>query len=248
MVQWHKNTMLLLCLNLAFVFLCFSQEDNYKKITDSITAKLKRISGHTYDISGTDIDRQIIEDHKIALVDTFFVEKIKNPYYTLGGCFIFLASDVENRYPEPPGFIGIYKIETDSILWRSVDLPSHFSSGALGNVDATCELNRDGKVEIIIGQLMGNLGICHQLWVFNWDGKNGKLITQLDSYGESEIMYWGDKYNIKDVDGDGIYEIQGKWEKGDGSDTKITVTYAWNGSLYGKWGKSSKYLLKGKKK
>jgi hypothetical protein len=240
--------MLLLCLILASVFLCFSQEDDYKKITDSIIAKLKRITGHAYYISGTDIDRQIKEDLEIALVDTFFEEKIKDPYHTLAGCFIFLASDAENSDSEWPGFIGIYKIELDTILWLSVKLPNHFSSGALGSVDGTGELNRDGKVEIIIGQLMGNLGISHQLWIFSWDGKNGKLITQLDSYGESEIMYWGDKYNIKDVDGDGIYEIQGKWEKGDGSDTKITVTYAWNGSLYGKWGKSSKYLLEGKKK
>jgi hypothetical protein len=232
----------------VFVLTCYAQENKYETIIDSITAKVEKLTGHKYYFSGTDVDREIIEDHEMTLKDPYFKEKIRDPYHTLSGCFIFLASDAEHTYPTLPGFIGIYEIKMDSILWLSVPLSKHFSSGALGSVDGTGELNRDGKVEIIIGQAMGSLGTDHQLWIFNWDGKDGRLITQLDNFGQPEIMYWGDKYDIKDVDGDGICEILGKWYKDDNSEKMTTVTYSWNGSLYGKWGKSSKYLLKGKKK
>ncbi|HUI30298.1 MAG TPA: hypothetical protein VLX91_08770 [Candidatus Acidoferrales bacterium] len=248
MTRALKATVILLCLNLATAITSFSQGDNYEAITDSIAAKVKRITGHTCYISGTDIDRQIIEDHETALKDPYFEERIKDPYHTLAGCFIFLASDAENSDSSMPGFVGIYNIKLDSVLWRSVPLSSDFSSGALGSMDATGELNRDGKVEIIVGQATGNLGVNHQLWIFNWDGKDGKLITQLDSLGRSEIMYWGDEYEIKDVDGDGIYEILGEWYKNYDSDKMTTIMYSWNGSLYGKWGKSSRYSLKEKKK
>jgi hypothetical protein len=244
MTQWIKNSILLLCLNLTAVILCSSQEDSYKKITDSITAKVKRETGHAYNISGTDVDQQITDDREIASKDPFFKEQIKDPYHTLAGCFIFLASDRENQYPALAGFIGIYDIKKDSLLWHSVPLSVDFSSGALGSIDATGELNQDGKVEIIIGQATGNLAITHQLWIFNWDGKNGKLITQLDRYGKPEIMYWGDKFHIKDVDGDGIYEILGKWYEKHDSDTMSTIVYAWNGSLYGEYGMSSERLCK----
>ncbi len=244
----NRNVIFFSLLDFVSLTVCFSQVDIYRKVTDSIIAKVKKETGHIYNISGADIDQQIVEDRETASKGPFFKEKIKDPYHTLTGCFIFLASDGENIYPELPGFIGIYDIKKDSLLWRSVALSQDFSSGALGSIDATDELNQDGKVEIIIGQATGNLAINHQLWIFNWDGKNGRLITQLDRYGKPKIMYLGNTFDIKDVDSDGNYEILGKWYKGDGSDTKVTVVYAWNGTLYGKWGKSSKYLIKGTKR
>jgi hypothetical protein len=114
-------------------------------------------------------------------------------------------------------------------------------------VEETDELNGDGKVEIVIRQFHEPPG-TGQLWIFNWDGTTGKLITQLDKYGESTIMYSNEEYGLIDLDGDGIYEIQGVWYKTNDSDTKTEVTYSWNGSIFGKWGKSSKYFSSPKRK
>ena len=196
------------------------------------------MTGYPYDISGTEIDKALNDPE----------EKVKDPYHTLAGCFVFLAADAtDDILTRPKGFIGIYRIKTDSILWQSDLLVDDFSSGALGRLAETAELNNDGKVEIIIAQGK-EPSSTEQLWIFSWDGKSGKLITQLDNYGESTIMEYGEYYELKDVDGDGIYEIIGKWFKNDQATTKTQVTYSWNGTMYGKWGKSSKYFSSSKKK
>ncbi len=230
------------CLNLGSVLICCCQQDRYNAIVNSITGMLERINMNAYYVSGIEIDEAIKHPEESD-------GRIRDPYHTLAGCFLFLAEGKKNAdVDKEKGFIGLYRISVDSVIWQSELLSENFSSGALGSIDATDELNQDGKVEIIIGQATGNLAINHQLWIFNWDGKNGKLITQLDRYGKPEIIYWGDNFDIKDVDGDGIYEILGKWYKKHDSKAMTTVVYSWNGSLYGKWGKSSKYLLKGTKR
>jgi hypothetical protein len=230
-----------MCLNIANAITCYCQKDNYDSIVNSIANKVEKIFNHKYFISGIDIDKSV---NNPAEADG----KIKDPYHTLAGCFLFLAEgETDADLNKPKGFIGLYRCKTDSIVWRSVLLTDDFSSGALGRVAETNELNNDSKVEIIIAQGQEPSG-TEQLWIFSWDGNNGKLITQLDSYGESTIMDFGEYYELKDVDGDGIYEIQAEWYKDDKSDKKTVVNYSWNGTLYGKWGKTSKYLLKGKMK
>jgi len=235
-----KSIALSLCLNLSCVALCSCQRsDDAGRIRDSIARKVVTITGHNYDISGIEIDKSV---NNPAVSHG----QIKDPHHTLAGCFFFLAEDTEDPVSRrPKGFIGVYRIRTDSIIWRSDFLSSDFSGGVSGSVDVIDDLNRDGIDEIVVGQAKGNGG---QLWVFSWDGRSGKLITQLDDYGESAIMYWGDNYDLKDIDGDGILEIQGEWYKGDGSDDRITVIYAWNGTRYGLWANTSKSLLKGMNK
>lgn len=238
----HKVVPVLLLVGVVCSIKCFAQRSNYRAVIDSTTAKLEKLTGYTYDISGVDVDKSI-DNPEVSH------GKIRDPYHTLMNCFVFLAEDVEDDIlTRPNGFIGIYGIKDDSIVWQSVLLSENFSSGALGSVSATGELNRDGKVEIIIDQATGNLAVNHQLWIFSWDGKDGRLITQLDNFGRPEIMYWGDEYDIKDVDGDGIYEILGEWYENNNSQKRTTVVYSWDGSLYGKWGRSSKYLTEEKKK
>lgn len=236
------NIIVFVCVNAATFMICNCQENRYDTIVKSISGKLEKIRGNKYYVSGIEIDEAIKHPEETE-------GKIKDPYHTLAGCFLFIAEGQPNPdINKKKGFIGLYREKTDSIIWQSVLLTKNFSSGALGSVDATEELNRDGRVEIIVGQATGNLGVNHQLWIFNWDGKDGKLITQLDSLGRSEIMYWGDEYEIKDVDGDGIYEILGEWYENNNSQKRTTVVYSWDGSLYGKWGRSSKHLLEEKKK
>jgi hypothetical protein len=224
---------------MAFTMNSAAQEDRYDTITDSIAKKVKLLTNYAYDNSGIEIDKSV-NNQSVSH------GKIKDPYGTLAGCFIFLAEDTDDPLStRPKGFIGIYRVKSDSIIWRSALLSNEFADGVSGSVDATDELNRDGKVEIVIGQTKGTGG---QLWIFSWDGTEGKLITQLDNDGDSNIMYWGDDYDLKDVNGNGIYEIQGEWYKGDGSDAKVKVRYTWNGSLFGNWGKASQVFPSSKKK
>ncbi len=238
MVRPPGKSTLLLYLLLAYTASSPAQEKKYVEITDSIAAKVARLTGYKYDISGIEVDKSTKDPES----------KIRDPYHTLAGCFIFLAADIsDDILNRPGGFIGIYKIKADSIIWRSVALPKDFVCGVMGQVEETRDLLGDGKVEIIVSQLE-NPPAIQQYWIFSWDGANGQLITQLDDLGESVIMDWGEHFQIKDVDGDGVYEIQGWWYKDDSFTTKSRVTYSWNGTLYGKWGKSSRSLMKGRKK
>jgi len=236
-MQHSKNIVLSLCINLTIITTSYCKNDDYSIIVKSISNKLENISNHKYHVSGIEIDKSVNNPDEAD-------GKITDPYHTLSGCFLFLARGEESF---SKGFIGLYRCKTDSIIWRSVFLVDDFSSGANGRVLETTELNNDGKVEIIIAQSQEPSG-TEQLWIFSWDGTEGKFITQVDEEGESKIMVSGDFYEIKDVDNDGIYEILGEWYKNSGSKTMTTITYGWDGTLYGKWGKSSKYLHKGKHK
>jgi hypothetical protein len=230
-----KSILLVLCINTAIIMTSYCQNNEYDTIIKSITNKIEKIMYNKYHISGIDIDKSLNNPIEAS-------GKIKDPYHTLSGCFLFLADGHES---DSKGFIGLYRVETDSVIWQSVLLSDDFSNR--GRVVETNEINKDGKVEIIIA-LGKEPVMTEQLWIFSWNGANGKLITQLDKYGESMIMEFGEYYELKDMDCDGIYEILGKWYKSSNSKTKTIVTYAWNGSIYGKWGKSSKYLLKEMKK
>jgi len=211
----------------------YCQNNDHSIIVKSISNKLEKVFNHKYYVSGIEIDKSVNNPSKAN-------GKITDPYHTLSGCFLFLA---EGKESNSKGFIGLYRCKADSIIWCSVLLTDDFSSGARGRVAETRELNGDGKVEIIIGQAVGASGGGEELWIFSWDGTDGRLITQTDKYNQSTILVFWEYYEIKDVDGDGIYEILGE-----DTDSDKTLTYSWNGSLYGDWGKSSKYLLKGKKK
>jgi hypothetical protein len=238
MMNRYKSITIFLAVSAINITACYCQDCNDASIIDSITLQVKVLTGHDYHIAGIDVD---YANHTPSLKN-----KIKDPYHTLKGCFIFIAEAVEDTIPiQPKGFIGIYKKSANNILWNSnllsTNFTSEFSSGTAGGVEVTDELNQDGKVEIIIWQQWDNGG---QYWIFNWNGKNGNLITQLDHSGESVILFGGDGYELIDIDGDGIYEIQGLTL----NSIDKTVIYSWNGKLYGNWGKSSKYLLKGKDK
>lgn len=234
-MRYYIYVLIHLFLCLSVISTCYGQKNSYSVIVNSIATKLENILGYKYEVSGIDVDKTIKDP---SSSDT----KINDIYRTLADCFIFMASG-ESSLDTIKGLIGVYKIKSDSILWKSIPLPSDFSSDVLGRISEVREINRDGKDEIVIAEAKGAMGILEQLWIFNWDGLNGNLITQLDKNGESTILVSEGSYRIKDIDGDGIYEILGK-----DSDSDKTLTYSWNGSLYGKWGKASKYLLKGRRK
>jgi hypothetical protein len=238
-MSFIMKIILCLVLNFALVATCSSQEKNNKIVVKSIETQLEKEMNHHYEIRILDINKSI---NNPSVSDG----RISNPYKNLTNCFIFIAAAFpDSNLYKPKGFIGIYK--KDTILWQSGPLTKDLTTLG-GYVTLVDELNKDGKVEIVVSQdeLPGG-ATSNYLWIFNWDGRKGYLITELDKRGESKLAFMGE-YTFKDIDGDGIYEIQGEWYKDNNFDKTSRVTYSWNGSLYGKWGKSSKYLLKGKRK
>jgi len=224
---------------LALIFIwpvpSHAQFDEYGKIKESITRKLKVLTNYLYDVSVSNVDEEMKSAEK----------NIRDPYHTLAGRFIFMASTQNIDTINMSGLTGIYEPNTDSILWVSPPL-ADFSSG-MGRLIETRELNNDGQIEIIFGQGK-NPVMTEQLWIFSWNGKSGKLITQVDNYGLSTLMELGERYDTKDVDGDGVYEIIGYWYKDENAQTMSNVVYSWNGTLYGNWGHPSSYFRKTKKK
>ena len=211
---------------------------SYESIVDSITAKLQDTVTQGYSVSGIDVDRCLTNPGEC-------LGKIMDPYHTLSSYFLFLAEGPDDQgLNKPKGLIGLYSAGKGAIVWRSEFLTRYFSNGPMSMIEETDELNRDGKVEIVIGQAGGATGAVEIIWVFNWDGASGKLVTQLDQYGNPTIVTAGDSFRIVDTDGDGIFEITGA--DPDNLDRKII--YAWDGFRYGNWGKSSKFLVKVKQK
>jgi len=224
-------------LYLTFLSLCLSQDKINETVIHSIEIKIEKELHHHYDVRILDVNNSLNNP-------SISGGRIKDPYKNLKDCFIFLAASLpDSNLNKPKGFVGIYKIDT--ILWRSASLIENLSTLG-GFVTALDDFNKDGKVEIVVSENeLPNAITANYLWIFTWDGKMGECITELDEDGESRLAFMG-RYHFKDVDGDGIYEIQGKWYKNNNFDNISPVTYCWNGKWYGNWGKSSKYLLKGK--
>ncbi len=229
----QSRFLLNLLLSVGSIVNCTSQYVEDATIINCMEKKIERILHHKYEVLIFDVNKSL--SHTTPINGIFI-----DPYGTLSNSYIFLTDAIrDSNFVKPKGFIGICR--ADSIIWTSDLLTENFSSLS-ADISNICELNRDGRVEIVISQYSQSDGTWEYLWIFSWDGKNGKLITKLDDEGESTMKCRGN-YLLNDIDGDGIYEIQGK-----DPDSKKNVTFSWNGHLYGKWGKTSKYFLKGKKK
>jgi hypothetical protein len=171
--------------------------------------------------------------------------EIGNPYGTLTNCIIFTTT--RQGYPtqadSAEGVIGIFKQGT--IVWHSGG-----SLALLGNMSsdwiwAVKDINRDGKVDILVDWLAGmSFPRLRNLWIVSWDGIEGQIINARDQDGLSIIQSsetWN--FNLADVEGDGIWEIQGAHEPQNAADSLRKIpdtdyalyTYSWNGSLYGLW-------------
>jgi hypothetical protein len=237
----HQRIRFFICC--IFIFsgnIVYSQDSTYDIILQKIKNKIKITTSLQYYFGGLDIDKSI-RNPEIA------DGKIDDPYKTLVHCFLFVADGkLDSNYIRPKGFIGIYRMDLDSLIWCSEPVGGIIDIGP-DQIREVREINNDKKVEIITAGASGSLGQNEQLWVFAWNGKTGKLISRENKNGTSEIFALSEPdYSIVDKDGDGIYEICGKDYDAHGN--IIDVTYSWNGSLYGNWGKTSKYFHRSKNK
>jgi hypothetical protein len=215
-------------LYLVFSSSSICQENNDDSVFSKIDAKLLNELHQKYSTYGVNVDKSV-NNPKVAF------GKIHDPYHSLSGRIIFIASPEKGN--DIKTVFGIYSINGDSILWSVGFSPS----GVMGEISEAYEINNDDKVEIVLTFALEPAGLNQEVWVFNWDGVQGKLITQLDKYAHSVIVCNTD-YGTSDDDGDGIDEIHGYW-KNENDETEI-LTFSWNGLLYGKWGKTSKYFSK----
>jgi hypothetical protein len=165
--------------------------------------------------------------------------RISNPFGTLNRCYLFLAATEKAGKDDRKRSIGIYR--DNQIIWMSAQLPGSENYGYIDeDFTATKDLSRTGNVDIVVYFSDGtNPPSEHYLWIFSWDDSKGKCINKCNKNGETSMVSSG-SFEIVDVDGDGIDEIQSftsELKKGD--------TYYWNGSLYEK--RSSASALKDRK-
>lgn len=180
------------------------------------------------------------------------VGQIENPYGTLTNCYVFLANRETFSNPKDfaKGIIGIYK--NGQIIWQSDNkIKNNVKNGFIWSIK---DINRDGKVDIMTTwvstdswDILSNSGGVSPyvfLWILSWDGINGKMINQIGTKGESKIMISSNGiFTLADVEGDGIWEIQGDIFPVTAEDSlKVTeesnlipVTFSWDGHLYGRW-------------
>ncbi|MDI6804810.1 MAG: hypothetical protein QME58_13400 [Bacteroidota bacterium] len=213
-----KNVFLLLLL-VSFTFIissqyCFSQNSSYDSLKVLIDHQLQSILGLAYEVG------DIIEiDKTLGLVGGRVVDgEIEDPYGKLQHCVLFTASPPWDLRDELRNMVGVFK--DGSVLWHSDTLIYGVSGG---EIYGTCDLNLDGKVDIIT---LWNHN--RDMWIYSWDGTNGvRLNSQTE--GVSEISSVPRQWDFADLDGDGILEIR-NLDAEDGS-----LSWSWNGEEYGVW-------------
>ncbi len=174
------------------------------------------------------------------------IVEVSNPYGTLTNCIIFVTT--LQGYPtatdSAAGVIGIFK--NGNIIWHSDGAITVKHDIFSGDIWAVKDINNDGKIEILVNWYAGMSpnGLVN-LWIVSWDGTQGKIINDRDENGLSTILTsstWD--FNLADVEGDGVWEIQGAMEpEFSSADTLRKIpqsdyalyTYSWNGTLYGRW-------------
>jgi hypothetical protein len=153
--------------------------------------------------------------------------KISNPYGTLSECYLFIATTEGTQGENQKHSIGVYR--GSQIIWMSEQLPGSENYGYLTDEGFLTikDLNRSGKVDIVVYfSDATNPPTGYYLWIFSWDGKQGKCINKCEKDGETSITSTG-AFDIVDVDGDGIDEIRSYDQR-----AKVNALYYWNGKLY----------------
>ena len=167
----------------------------------------------------------------------------EDPYNTLEHCFVFTyyrdLIRADEKYPKLS--VGIFR--GGKIIAR-LDTVIETIYSTSGRIKTTTDLNKDGEVDIVITRTLGvSPPPWEEYWIFSWNGKRLRLISELNEERNGSALRSPWNYvKFIDADDDGIYELTTSF--GDEKGIKRYHTYSWNGKLYGEWGKSSKELLK----
>jgi hypothetical protein len=154
--------------------------------------------------------------------------RIVNPYNTLNGCLVFLASQFLDSLNFGNSLLGIYREQ--QVVWNSAYTitPANLRFGSIYGI---MDLNTDGGVDIIsVWKDKEDNYQSKYLWVFSWDGSDGMCINDIKNNSSVIFTHGYSEFNTIDIEGDGIWEIIGY-----GATEELNYNpdvYYWNGQKY----------------
>jgi hypothetical protein len=167
----------------------------------------------------------------------------QDPYGTLKGCILFSAA-IDLGEADVDTFItGM--IRDGQIVWNNY--PGS-KADLHGETLYSKDINNDGEVDIIISEVDDNTlkvngPLSYFLYVLSWDGKRGKFINAFGDNGKSSLLSDGG-CDLIESKTKGVMNIIAHLPSIDDEDilpkkyitkTFPSITYTWNGSLYGFW-------------
>ena len=146
-------------------------------------------------------------------------DEITDPSGTLNHCILFSATRTGTEHDST--MFGVFR--NGSILWHTDPI---IPDDPLGTF-ATADINNDGNVEILTTWFRDN-PTYQWMWIFGWNGASGTILSQIDPTSHRPVIQ-GTFFELIDADGDGVQEIRASHS------TDTSITYSWNGNLYGLW-------------
>jgi len=146
-------------------------------------------------------------------------EEITDPFGTLQGCILFSA--VRYNTDQDSGFFGVFK--NGQILWTS----DHIIKGVWNKTYSISDINSDGDVDILTTWFTNGDPRVLLMWIFSWDGTNGRIINDLD-INSLQTTIRGTSFEIFETNND-IMKIRSVFSS-EWSDT--SETYEWNGTKF----------------
>lgn len=119
--------------------------------------------------------------------------------------------------------------------------PAHFMDFgvAFASVVTVRDINKDGKLEIILAITTGISEIYDQWTIFEWHSNSARVISppHTASMWDGESIA-GTDVQMRDIDGDGIDEFVCTWD-GRHTPKRIRSFFKWNGQTYSQWKKEN---------
>jgi hypothetical protein len=214
-----KNILITIMIGLFLFTTALSQ--NSAQVMNQIESLLLSYVNGKYKLAGD----EVFGIDSVPQKDRDDFEKVSDPYGTLKGCYLFVAeTGIEDHQKYS---IGVFKNNT--ILWMSDSLCEEYY---VGKFEAVFDINKDGYVEIVTNWRQLTNNIDSDIWVFSWDGSRGWVINDVDKEGHTVMNTY---CMLKDVNGDGIYELVCKEPVYDQKGNRISwkeFAFIWNGSKY----------------
>ena len=117
-------------------------------------------------------------------------------------------------------------IRDNKVIWHSKSLIHDMGFAALPGFG---DLNNDGTTDILLCTPADMRGYSENLWIISPDSSGGRLLNQVDEYGESTIVGASDTFEFTQPDPKGAKVIKASIV---GEDLNRHFMYTWNGSVF----------------